>query len=158
MEINTLSDPARYAQAIRDLARDAHRTLTALAIRGGPAEALPTHRSSSRPPSVTAVGARSDLAGQPRARGAVRRRPTGPDRPVPCAFVRTVATARKPSALADDLHISPFREDGVTYGTPTWIWSVAVDDALYVRHTTDRTLAGTGPLCGRKRGGSPRPA
>ena len=36
-------------------------------------------------------------------------------------------------AEADDLHISPRREDGVTYGTPTWIWSVAVDDALYVR-------------------------
>ena len=36
-------------------------------------------------------------------------------------------------AEADDLHISPFREDGVTYGTPTWIWSVAVVDALYVR-------------------------
>jgi hypothetical protein len=36
-------------------------------------------------------------------------------------------------AAADDLHIAPFREDGVTYGTPTWIWSVAVDDALYVR-------------------------
>ena len=36
-------------------------------------------------------------------------------------------------AEADDLHISPFREDGVTYGTPTWIWSVAGDDALYVR-------------------------
>jgi len=34
---------------------------------------------------------------------------------------------------ADDLHISPLREDGLTYGTPTWIWSVAVDDALYVR-------------------------
>lgn len=34
---------------------------------------------------------------------------------------------------ADDLHIAPFREDGVTYGTPTWIWSVTVDDALYVR-------------------------
>lgn len=34
---------------------------------------------------------------------------------------------------ADDLHISPFREDGVTYGTPTWIWSVAVENALYVR-------------------------
>ena len=33
----------------------------------------------------------------------------------------------------DDLHIAPFREDGVTYGTPTWIWSVAVGDALYVR-------------------------
>ena len=36
-------------------------------------------------------------------------------------------------AATDDLHISPFREDGVTYGTPTWIWSVVVDDALYVR-------------------------
>jgi len=36
-------------------------------------------------------------------------------------------------AEADDLHIAPFREDGATYGTPTWIWCVAVDDALYVR-------------------------
>jgi hypothetical protein len=36
-------------------------------------------------------------------------------------------------AEADDFHISPFREDGVTYGTPTWIWSVVLDDALYVR-------------------------
>jgi hypothetical protein len=36
-------------------------------------------------------------------------------------------------AEADDLHISPFREDGVTYGTPTWIWSVTVDGDLYVR-------------------------
>jgi hypothetical protein len=36
-------------------------------------------------------------------------------------------------AEADDLHISPFREDGVTYGTPTWIWSVAVESVLYVR-------------------------
>jgi len=36
-------------------------------------------------------------------------------------------------AEADDLHISPFRDDGVTYGTPTWIWSVVADDALYVR-------------------------
>ena len=34
---------------------------------------------------------------------------------------------------SDDLHISPFREDGVTYGTPTWSWSVVVGDALYVR-------------------------
>jgi hypothetical protein len=34
---------------------------------------------------------------------------------------------------ADDLHVSPFREDGVTYGTPTWIWSVAVGGDLYVR-------------------------
>lgn len=36
-------------------------------------------------------------------------------------------------AETDDLHIAPFREDGRTYGTPTWIWSVVVDDALYVR-------------------------
>lgn len=36
-------------------------------------------------------------------------------------------------AGTEDLHISPFREDGVTYGTPTWIWSVVVDDDLYVR-------------------------
>lgn len=36
-------------------------------------------------------------------------------------------------ATADDLHISPFREDGVTYWTPTWIWSVVVDGSLYVR-------------------------
>ena len=34
---------------------------------------------------------------------------------------------------ADDLRISPFREDGVTPGTPTWIWTVAVDGGLYVR-------------------------
>src|SRR3982751_4693475 len=33
----------------------------------------------------------------------------------------------------DDLKISPFREDGVTYGTPTWIWNVAVNGDLYVR-------------------------
>lgn len=36
-------------------------------------------------------------------------------------------------AAADDLHIAPFRDDGKTYGTPTWIWSVAVDSDLYVR-------------------------
>ena len=34
---------------------------------------------------------------------------------------------------ADDLHISPFREDGKTYGTPTWIWAVVMDSDLYVR-------------------------
>jgi hypothetical protein len=34
---------------------------------------------------------------------------------------------------ADDLHIAPLRDDGATYGTPTWIWSVAVDVNLYVR-------------------------
>ena len=34
---------------------------------------------------------------------------------------------------ADDLKISPLRADGVTYGTPTWIWSVVVNGNLYVR-------------------------
>lgn len=34
---------------------------------------------------------------------------------------------------ADDLHISVFRDDGVTYGTPTYIWCVQVDGDLYVR-------------------------
>ena len=36
-------------------------------------------------------------------------------------------------AATDDLHIAPFRDDGKTYGTLTWIWSVVVDDDLYVR-------------------------
>ena len=36
-------------------------------------------------------------------------------------------------AETDDLHIAPFREDGKTYGTPTWIWSVVIDNSLYVR-------------------------
>src|SRR5882762_764893 len=39
---------------------------------------------------------------------------------------------------ADDLHISPFRDDGVTYGTPTWIWEVVVADSLYVRAYSGR--------------------
>lgn len=34
---------------------------------------------------------------------------------------------------ADDLHIAPLRPDRATPGTPTWIWSVAVDGELYVR-------------------------
>ena len=36
-------------------------------------------------------------------------------------------------ATSDDLHIAPFRADGLTYGTPTWIWSVVVDGRLFVR-------------------------
>jgi hypothetical protein len=36
-------------------------------------------------------------------------------------------------AETDDLHIASFRDDGTSYGTPTWIWSVVVDGALYVR-------------------------
>jgi hypothetical protein len=34
-------------------------------------------------------------------------------------------------AESDDLHISPFRDDGMACDTPTWIWSVVVGDALY---------------------------
>lgn len=42
-------------------------------------------------------------------------------------------------ARADDLHVAPFREDGKTYGSPTWIWSVAVDGELYVRAYNGRS-------------------
>ena len=42
------------------------------------------------------------------------------------------------SAPSDDLHISPLRDDGETYGTPTWIWSVVVDGELYVRAYSSR--------------------
>jgi hypothetical protein len=48
-------------------------------------------------------------------------------------MTRWVKDELRKIAEADDLHIAPLREDGVTYGTPTWIWSVAVDDALYAR-------------------------
>jgi hypothetical protein len=41
--------------------------------------------------------------------------------------------ALRTMATTDDLHISPYRGDGRTYGTPTWMWSVAVDDARDVR-------------------------
>ncbi len=34
---------------------------------------------------------------------------------------------------ADDLRIAPFRDDGMTPGTPTWIWCVAVHGGLYGR-------------------------
>lgn len=36
-------------------------------------------------------------------------------------------------AATDDLHVAPFRADGTTPGTLTWIWSVVVDGHLYVR-------------------------
>jgi hypothetical protein len=61
-------------------------------------------------------------------------------------------------ADADDLHVSPFRDDGTTYGTPTWIWSVAVDGASTFAATTDRSPSGTGPLRGRRLGGASPPA
>lgn len=39
------------------------------------------------------------------------------------------------SAIAenDDLFVSPFREDGTTYGTPTQTWALVVDGKVYVR-------------------------
>ena len=39
-------------------------------------------------------------------------------------------------AATDDLHIAPYRADGKTTGTPTWIWSVVVDGRLFVRAWT----------------------
>lgn len=44
---------------------------------------------------------------------------------------------------ADDLRVSPLREDGVTVGTPTWIWCVVVDGDLYVRAYYGAASAGT---------------
>jgi hypothetical protein len=36
-------------------------------------------------------------------------------------------------AESHDLYISPFREDGITYGTPTVVWPLVVDGEVYVR-------------------------
>jgi hypothetical protein len=36
-------------------------------------------------------------------------------------------------AATDDLHIAPLRDDRVTFGTPTWIWSVVTEGEIYVR-------------------------
>src|SRR5260370_8665075 len=58
----------------------------------------------------------------------------------------------------DDLRISPFREDGRTYGTPTWIWSVVVDDALYVRGYNGQKSRWYQPAVQRKAGRFPPPA
>ena len=55
-------------------------------------------------------------------------------------------------AETDDLHVSPFREDGVTYGTPTWIWSVVVDGALYVRAYNGRNSRWYGAALRQKAG------
>jgi hypothetical protein len=54
-------------------------------------------------------------------------------------------------AKADDLHIAPFRDDGKTYGTPTWISSVSVGAALYVRGYNGTESRWYRPHCGRKR-------
>jgi hypothetical protein len=50
-------------------------------------------------------------------------------------------------AESDDLHVSPFREDGTTYGTPTWIWSVVVDDAYREKYGGSPYLA---PMIGER--------
>jgi hypothetical protein len=36
-------------------------------------------------------------------------------------------------AESHDLYISPFREDGTTYGTPTLVWPLVVDGEVNVR-------------------------
>jgi hypothetical protein len=36
-------------------------------------------------------------------------------------------------AESEDLFISPFREDGTTYGTPTRVWPLVIDGEVYVR-------------------------
>jgi hypothetical protein len=41
-------------------------------------------------------------------------------------------------AESDDVYMSPFRAAGKPWGRPTWIWCVAVDDALYVRAWSGR--------------------
>ncbi len=35
--------------------------------------------------------------------------------------------------INDDFHIAPYRADGKTFGTLTWIWVVEVNGSLYVR-------------------------
>lgn len=44
-------------------------------------------------------------------------------------------TAEQLQAIEDNeaLYVSPFREDGVTYGTPTETWALVVDGNVYVR-------------------------
>lgn len=36
-------------------------------------------------------------------------------------------------STADDFHVSPYYDDGITLGTPTWIWSVVVNGEIYIR-------------------------
>jgi hypothetical protein len=38
-----------------------------------------------------------------------------------------------PAIAEGDLYISPLREDGLTYGTPTLVWPLVVDGEVYVR-------------------------
>jgi len=57
-------------------------------------------------------------------------------------------------ADTDDRHVSPFRPDGKTYGTPTWIWSVVVDGDLYVRAYNGRQSRWYQRPWAKRRGGS----
>jgi hypothetical protein len=41
----------------------------------------------------------------------------------------------------DDLFVSPFREDGTTYGTPTRTWALVVDRQVYVRAANGLTAS-----------------
>lgn len=43
-------------------------------------------------------------------------------------------------AQTDDLHSAPLRDDSVTHGTPTWIWSVVVNGHLYARVYSGQSL------------------
>ena len=36
-------------------------------------------------------------------------------------------------AQANDFHVAPYRADGKTLGTPTYIWSVVTDGGLFIR-------------------------
>jgi hypothetical protein len=55
---------------------------------------------------------------------------------------------------ADDLKMAPFREDGDTYGTPTWIWEVVVMAASMCAATMDRSHVGIRPLSVKRPAGS----
>jgi hypothetical protein len=57
-------------------------------------------------------------------------------------------------AVTDDLHIAPCRGDGKTYGTPPWMWYVAVEALVMCARPTASTLTGVRPHCGKRRGGS----
>ena len=84
---DTLSDPARFAQAIRGLAHDAHRTLT---HSPSPAALRELSRRIDVLASLsgTATGARSGRGWTASGERCGRPPPTGPSRPAPCASVR----------------------------------------------------------------------
>lgn len=51
--------------------------------------------------------------------------------------IRTADTAEQ-IAATDDFHIAPYRADGHTSGTLTWIWPVVVDGRVSVRAYNSR--------------------